>query len=303
MNLHDIDLNLLKVLDVLLRERSVTRAGEVLGRTQPAVSNALQRLRTVLNDDLFVRGSSGLMPTPRAEAMREPLREIIALLENSLLGTAPFDPAAATGSYRISTPDRHTIAVIPMLLERLQKHAPHMSLQVITADRKQALDLLLEDRTDLALGWIDNQPQHLSSDHMLDEGLFCVMRRAHPLMKSRKKFDIDSVLSFPHLVVSATGERTAIFDDLLARQGLKRNAAVTLSNFTAVPDLLSRSNMIGVFTRLAADVFEKVFGLAKRPVPINVGKIVTQMVWNARVDRDEKHCWLRQQIKSVYRDL
>lgn len=303
MNLHDIDLNLLKVLDVLLRERSVTRAGEVLGRTQPAVSNALQRLRTVLNDDLFVRGSSGLMPTPRAEAMREPLREIIALLENSLLGTAPFDPAAATGSYRISTPDRHTIAVIPMLLERLQKHAPHMSLQVITADRKQALDLLLEDRTDLALGWIDNQPLHLSSDHMLDEGLFCVMRRAHPLMKSRKKFDIDSVLSFPHLVVSATGERTAIFDDLLARQGLKRNAAVTLSNFTAVPDLLSRSNMIGVFTRLAADVFEKVFGLAKRPVPINVGKIVTQMVWNARVDRDEKHCWLRQQIKSVYRDL
>lgn len=109
------------------------------------------------------------------------------------------------------------------------------------------------------------------------------------------------MLSFPHLVVSATGQRTAIFDDLLARHGLKRHALVTVTNFTAVPQLLSRSDMIGVFTNLAADVFQKSFRLARRPVPIDVGKIATNMVWHIRYDKDRRHVWLRNQIKTIYR--
>jgi LysR family transcriptional regulator, mexEF-oprN operon transcriptional activator len=303
MNLSEVDFNLLKVLDVLIAERNVTRAGEVLGRSQPAISNSLHRLRNLLGDDLFVRGPKGLVLTPRAEAIREPLRDAVALIENCLFDAGEFDPAAATGVFRISTPDRLTLAVVPSLLDRLQRLAPNMALYVMTADRKHAIDLLAEDRTDLALGWLDEKPRYFNSEPLLDENLFCVFRRGHPLLKSKSRFNIAAVLSFPHLVVSATGERTAIFDDLLARHNLSRKAAVTVSNFTAVPDLLARSNMIGVFTKLASDVFEKSFGLAKRPVPLDVGKIVTEMVWNARNERDKKHTWLRQQIKSVYKEL
>ena len=303
MNLSNVDFNLLKVLDALIAERNVTRAGKRLGRSQPAVSNALHRLRALLGDDLLVRGANGFMLTPRAEAVREPLREAIALVEGCLAGEAQFDPARATGVFRLSTPDRLSLAVVPPLYAKLRELAPNMALQVLTADRKQALDLLDDDRSDLALGWFDDKPSHLNVELLAEDRLFCVCRRDHPLLKRRAKFDIELVLSYPHLVVSATGQRSAIFDELLLRHGLRRHAAVAVTNFTVVPHLLLRSDMIGVFTTLASDVFEKSFKLAKRPVPLAVGKISTNMVWKARNDKDQKHAWLRKQIKAVYQAL
>jgi len=298
MNFKNFDFNLLKVLDVLITERNVTRAGEQLGRSQPTISNALRRLRVLLNDDLLVRGVNGMVLTPRAEALRQPLREALASLEGGIFEEVAFDAAVATGVYRLSMPDRLTLAVVPPLLDRLQRQAPNMALHVLTADRQQALDLLDEDGIDLALGWLDEKPRHLNAEFLLDEDLYCVFRGGHPILKS--KFNIKSVLSFPHLVVSATGRRIAIFDDLLSRHKLKRHALVAVSNFTAVPHMLARSNMIGVFTKLASEVFEKSFGLVKRRVPLDVGKIATNMVWHVRSNKDRKHVWLRQQIKAVY---
>jgi len=299
MNLKNFDFNLLKVLDALITERNVTRAGEQLGRSQPAISNALRRLRVLLNDDLLVRGVNGMVLTPRAEAIRQPLRDALASLEGGIFEEPTFDPAVASGVYRLSMPDRLTSAVVPPLLDRLQQLAPSMALHVLTADRQQALDLLDEDRIDLALGWLDEKPRHLDAEFLLDEDLYCVFRGGHPILKS--KFSIKSVLSYPHLVVSATGGRIAIFDDLLSRHKLKRHALVAVSNFTAVPHMLVRSNMIGVFTKLASEVFEKSFGLVKRRVPLNVGKIATNMVWHVRSNKDRKQVWLREQIKAVYK--
>lgn len=303
MPLKNFDFNLLKTLDALLEERNVTRAGARLGRSQPAVSNALHRLRVLLGDDLLVRGAGGLVLTPRAEALRQPLREAMTLVGDCLFQTAAFDPAHATGVCRISMPDRLTLAVIPPLLDRLRQQAPHLDLHVRTADRQQALDLIEADQIDLALGWFDDMPRHLSAEFLLDEYLYCVFRGGHPILKPRSKFTIEAVLSFPHLVVSATGGRRAIFDDLLSRYSLKRHALVSVSNFTAVPHLLARSDMIGVFSKLASDVFEKSFGLMTRRIPLDIGKIATNMVWHARSERDRKHAWLRRQIRAVYKDF
>ena len=298
MSLRNFDLNLLKALDALIAERNVTRAGVRLGRSQPAISNALRRLRAALKDDLLVRGANGMMLTPRAEALRPALRNMLAALEGDIFHEGTFDPAVASGVYRVSMPDRLTLAVVPPLLDRLQSLAPNMALQVLTADRQQALDLLDKDSIDLALGWVDEKPRHFHAEFLLDEELNCVFRAGHPIQK--QKFNIKSVLSYPHLIVSATGGRIAIFDELLARHKLKRHGLVAVTNFTAVPEMLARSNMIGVFTKLAAEVFEKSFGLIKRRVPVDVGLIATNMVWHARMHNDRKHAWLRQQIKAVY---
>jgi DNA-binding transcriptional LysR family regulator len=303
MTLAKLDLNLLKVLDALIAERNVTRAGEALGRSQPAISNALRRLRAALGDELFVRGAEGLELTPRAQSLVEPLREAIALLQSSLFENAPFDPATATGLYRVSTPDRLSLAVVPRLFDRLRDLAPGIDLHIATADRRQALDLLDDDKIDLALGWLDNPPGYLKTEALLEEYLYCVFREGHPVASPKAKFDMAAVLSFPHIVVSATGGRTAIFDDLLARRNLARRALVAVPNFTPVPHLLARSDMIGVFTKLAADVFERSFGLVKRRVPLNIGKIATVMAWHARNDGDRKHAWLRRQIRAVYKTL
>lgn len=298
MSLRNFDLNLLKTLDALLTERSVTRAGAVLGRSQPAMSNALRRLRVALKDDLLVRGANGMMLTPRAETIRQTLRSTLSALEGDIFDQASFDPATAGGVYRLSMPDRLTLAVVPPLLDRLQQMAPNMALQVRTADRQQALDLLDKDLVDLALGWLDEKPRHLHAQFLLNEDLYCVFRGGHPILK--QKFNIKTVLSYPHLVVSATGRRNAIFDDLMTRHKLKRHALVAVTNFTAVPNMLARTDMIGVFTGLASGVFEKSFGLVKRRVPIDIGKIATNMVWHARSNNDRQHMWLRQQIKAVY---
>jgi DNA-binding transcriptional LysR family regulator len=297
------DLNLLTVLDALIAERNVTRTGQHLSRSQPTVSNALRRLRQMFRDDLFVRGPDGLILTPRAESLREPLREVVTLIGERILQEPTFDPASAGGVYRISMPDRLILAVIPLLMERLAKLAPAVDLHVMTADRRQALELLEDDRVDLALGWFEEKSRVLNSEFLADEELFCVYRRGHPISKSKGKVRIETILSFPHLIVSATGGRSAIFDDLLARHNLKRHAHVSVSNYTVVPHLLKHSDMIAVFTKLASDAFEKSFGLAKRRVPIRVGKIATHMIWHSRSERDAKQAWLREQIKGVYNSL
>lgn len=303
MNLGDIDLNLLKTLRVLLAERNVTRTGEVIGRSQPAVSNALQRLRDVLGDDLLVRGPNGLILTPRAEALRQPLCDAMALVEGLVFEDAAFDPSAATGVFRISMPDRLSLAVVPSLLDRLQREAPHMSLHVMTVDRGDALDRLSEDLTDIAIGFFDRPPPHLGAELLLREDFCCVLRKNHPLLKARARFDMAAVLSYPHVVVSAAGGRVAIFDSLLAERELTRSTLVRVNNFTAVPHLLGRSDMIGIFTQLAADVLATSAGLAKRPVPVDVGRVATHMAWHVRNNRDKKHVWLRQQVKAVYRQF
>lgn len=153
-------------------------AGKKLSRSQPAVSNSLRHLRILLNDDLFVRGPNGLMLTPRAEAIRQPLNEAIALVEGSLFEDAPFDPALATGVYRLSTPDRLSLAVVPPLFDRLRRLAPKMALLVMTADRNQASDLPDEDRIDLALGWLNEKPRHLIAAFLLDEEFFACFAAA-----------------------------------------------------------------------------------------------------------------------------
>lgn len=302
-NLADLDFNLLKTLHVLLTEQQVTRTAQVLGRSQPAVSNALHRLRKALDDDLLVRGAGGFTLTPRAEALRAPLREVMAIVETSVLKNTNFDPRLATEVLRISAPDRLTLAVVPSLAARLQRLAPGMSLDVTTADRSQALALLNDDRTDLLLGWSDDLPSHLKAELLHRERLFCVMRRGHPLSKARRRLSIDAVLSFPHVVVSATGGRTQIFDDLLATRGLRRRALVTVSNFTAIPRLLQDGDMVGVFTNLAARALVSSFGLEMRAIPMEFGTVATHMVWQLRNDRNSAHAWLREQVRSVYRRL
>jgi LysR family transcriptional regulator, mexEF-oprN operon transcriptional activator len=301
MRQKDFDLNLLSVLDALIAERHVTRAGRRLGRSQPAISNSLHRLRDLLRDELLVRGPDGMNLTPRAEAIRGPLREIMTLIDEKIIRETTFDPGLATGVYRLSMPDRLALAVIPPLAARLAKMAPAMDLHLVTADRGQAVHLLEDDRADLALGWFDEKPRNINSEFLGNEELYCVFRKGHPI--ARSKASLKSILSFPHLIVSATGGRGAIFDDLLARHNLKRRAHVSVSNYTAVPHLLKHSDMIAVLTKLASDVLERSYGLRKQRVPFEFSKIATNMIWHSRNERDGRQAWMRKQIKEVYGSL
>jgi len=299
MNLAKVDLNLLKVLDILLEERNVTKASERLGRSQPGVSNALNRLRGMLDDPLLVRGNGGLDLTARAETMRQPVRDIIRSIENCLADASTFDPASAIGVFSIGAPDNLSLPIIPRLYERMAQYAPNMELHVNTEGQEKAIDSLIQGRIDLALdpAPLPKAPIHVQT--ILQGKFICLVRKDHPAVKMGKKFDTDAFLSFPHILVDSKGARKGLFDRKLAELNLSRRIAVSVSNFAMVPQMLRRSDMIGVFTQRVCDVLQEDYDLVVLPVPVDTGILDGKMAWLVRYDNDLKHKWFRREIEHI----
>lgn len=297
MNLLNVDLNLLKVLNALIEERNVTRAGERIGRSQPAMSNALNRLRAMFSDPLLVRGSGGLQLTPRAEALKEPVAEILESIDNCLLAGANFNPTTTHGLYRIAAPDYISLPIMPKLMAHLKKEAPNMNLHIITEDRELALEALDRNRADIAIGNFTETKNSIRRLHLFEEDFVCLVRKGHPALKN--KLDAETLLSYPHLLVTASGERTGIFDDILDRTHNKRRIAVSLSHFLLAPYLLEQSDMIGVFTRRVSVMLRESFKLTEREIPIELASFSASMVWHTRSDSDPGMGWLREQIKNL----
>lgn len=303
MNLAGLDFNLLKILAVLVEERSVTAAAQRLGRTQPAVSNALHRLRGLLADELLVRDGAAMALTPRAEALRKPLREILQLAESCLAEPAGFDPSTTSGTFRFGLPDRLGLPLLPQLITRLSAAAPHMDFHIMTADRDYALGLLEDERIDLALGWPEKIPPQFRSELLFEDELVYICRSGHPILDGGAPDSLEGLLMFPHLVVSATGGRLSVFDAVLTRFDLKRNTLVSVTNFSTVPSLLLASDMIGVFTRRVCDVFQKTYQLEVRPLPMKGSVFSHSMVWHVRNHDDPRHLWFRHQVAELCRIL
>lgn len=300
MDLSRIDLNLLKVLDALIEERSVTRAGERLGRTQPAVSNALARLRTLTGDRLLVRSPGGLALTPRAEAMREPLKEFMRLAETCLGDNGGFEPRTASGILTVAMPNRLALPVLPRLARGLAAEAPGLSLQVVTADREPALALLTDGVAEIAIGWHQTPPPHCPTEALFEDRFVCLLRKGHLLAEAMDAPDLERLLGYPHVLVSAIGRRRAIFDEMLAERGLERKVAVALSNYAAVPFLLEASDMVGVFLERSAAFYRDRFSLETRPLPIDLPPIATSMAWHRRNEEDARNRWVRQLIRANF---
>ena len=293
------DMNLLKVLSVLLEERSVTRTAKRLGRTQSAISNSLKKLRDALEDPLFVRGPDGLIPTPKARILEKRVHSIIRATNECLAGGAVFDPAAASGRIRVGAPDRISLPVLLPLIERIHQNAPNLALDITTTDREEALGLLDADQLDMAIGWIDNPPLRFNSEFLFQEGFVCLCRRGHPLVTHDKAADLATILSYPHLMVSAAADPRAVFDLILARTGRRRNTMISVSNFTMVPSILRSGDMVGVFTQRVAKVLAKDSELVALPVMSEVEPLDHFMVWHNRNDADQLHLWVRELVRRV----
>ncbi|MDA1088769.1 MAG: LysR family transcriptional regulator [Proteobacteria bacterium] len=298
MNLLNVDLNLLKVLHALVEERNVTRAGKRIGRSQPAMSNALNRLRAMFDDPLLVRGAGGLQLTPRAEALKDPVAAILDNIEDCLITNVEFDPATARGLYRIAAPDYISLPVMPKLTAHLARLAPDMDLHVITEDRELALAALDANRTDIALGNFTETKKSVRHEYLFDEDFVCLFRKGHPALKGN--LTLDALLDYPHLLVSASGERAGIFDDILARVGAKRRIAVSVSHFLLAPYLLEESDMAGVFTRQVSAMLRRSFKLVEKKIPIELASFEASMAWHHRSDRDPAMTWLRARIKQLF---
>lgn len=308
VSLRTLDLNLLKVFDVIMSERSLTRAAEQLALTQPAVSNALRRLRQGLGDELLVRKGRALEPTPRAEALWPTVRGCLQQLQASLAPPS-FDPASATSTFVLTMADATAAETMPGLLGIITAQAPLVSLRVVPLTTRDPRQLLEDGYADLAVGHFpavlaDLTARNQAGDtaaflhHRLFSGDYvCVMRKGHPL--AREPLTLQRFCAARHMLVSFSGRPYGFIDEALAALDQRRQVVLTVNQFFTAGKVVAQSDVLTVLPRHFVGVTGFAQDLVLRELPFPVPPIQVDALWHLRKDGDQAHTWLRGQIAQL----
>ena len=291
------DLNLLPIFIALMEERSVTRAAERLGMTQPALSNALRRLRETLQDQLFVRERYGIQPTPIALELAPGIADALAKLDDAVLGQQDFDPATARRLLTIAPNGYVEFVLVPAIVARLGAVAPGIKLRLTPYGSDPVETGVVSGTTAMVLGRIVDPPDNLVVQHLMDEGLACVVRAGHPDIGdtiTREQFE-----GMKHVNVMPPGRLRAGLFQALAQQGLKREVALSVTNFFAVAEMIAVTDHVAtlpqlICRRLAHDPRLKIL-----PAPVDLGTFPVEMAWHVRYRHDPAHRWLRATVAEV----
>src|SRR5690348_2990991 len=297
MNVQDIDQNLLRAFDAVLQEKSVTGAAARLRLTQPAVSNALSRLRALFDDPLFVRTPGGMDATPFARELGEPVRQALALLESALAHGPGFDPATSTRAFRFYMSDLGQIEFLPPLVERALKLAPSVRLEALALEVEGIAEALGAGTLDLAVGFLPGLGPPVRRRALFRDPYVCLMRAGHPL--AQKKFTRKAFLAASHALVSYRGGHRVI-EEALERAGLGRRIALRVPHFTVVPMVLERSDLILTLPARVARVYEHRAGLKSLPLPLPLPPAEVAAHWHERFEADPGGRWLREQVRALF---
>lgn len=293
-DIRSLDLNLLKALDALLEERSVTRAAARLGLTQPAVSGMLTRLREAFGDPLFIRTQRGIVPTPRAQALAVPLRQALSGIE-TLLRPEAFDPARADFTLGIAATDYALRAILVPFVAALRIRAPGLRVAVLPVQAARLPEQLERGELHLALVTPDSLPPGLRVRRLFEERYVCALRAGHPAAAA--PLDLDRFCALDHALVSLSGGGfEGATDAALARLGRARRVALSVTSFLALVEILRESDLVALLpARLAAGQA----GLALRPPPLEVPGFTKLAAWHERTQRDPGHRWVRALLAEV----
>lgn len=295
MKLRSFDLNLLVVLEALIAERSVQQAGKRLGLSQSATSHALDRLRNHLGDQLLVRSSSGMEPTPRALRLMDPLQAALQDIERTLTPDI-FDPAAAECRFTIAINTYRAITVIPALVE-VPKEAPGIEITVRSGSTDEIVADIDRGTCDLAIGSFCQIPDRFMTCHLSSDEYVCVMRAGHP--DANASLSVEKYLAAQHLLLSMNGSQVDEVDEALASRDLSRRIAVRVSDaFTAVSALI-RSDMLATLTRGAARMLATAAPLACVALPFSVPTAELKLLWNNRLHHSPDHAWFRRKVLAI----
>lgn len=298
--LRAVDLNLLAVLDAILAEHSVTRAAERLGMTQPAVSNALTRLRLLFGDELFVRSGKEMAPTPRALALAGPIREALDLMDASLAPERAFDPTASH-TFRLGIVDVGEAILLPRFLQWLDDLGSRVRLDVRRGPGPSLGDDLRFGRVELVLDNVVIPGEEIRRKHLLDLTLVPVVRRDHPSVG--EALSLDGYLALEHAILEPREGQTNLAEQALAIVGESRRVRVQVPDYLSMPFIVARSNLVCTLPHPLARLFEQYFPVRAVPCPLPVRPMPLFMMWHVRQDADPAHAWLRQSILELCQSL
>ena len=298
MNVQDVDLNLLRVFDAVLHEGGVTPAAARLGLTQPAVSNALARLRKLFGDPLFVRTPAGMDATPFARGLAEPVRQALALLETALAHGPGFDPGSSTRAFRFYMSDVGQVEFLPPLVERVQQVAPAVRLEAVAVDLEDLADALGSGALDVAVGFLPALGAPIARRPLFRDPYLCLMRADHPIERlTRKRF-----IEASHALVTYRAGGHRVIEEALERAGVARRIALRVPHFTVVPMVLERTDLILTLPARVARLYERRGRFKVLPSPVPIPHAEVAVYWHERFAADPGNAWLREQIAELFSD-
>jgi len=298
MDLKNLDLNLLVVFNHLLRERSVSGAADKLGLTQPAVSNALRRLRSVLDDELFLRTTRGMEPTPYALQLAEPIAYALSTIENTLTHRTEFDPATSERRFTLTMTDLGEIELLPPLMDRLEEVAPGVTVSTVRNSAERLRDDMEAGHVDMAIGLLPQLKANFFQQRLFMQRYVCLFRQGHALDKrkvSRREFyDAD------HVVVVSAGTGHAKMDEIIESAEEKRRVRLLVPHFVAIGHILASTDMIATVPERYARRCAEPFGLRYADHPVELPQIGINLFWHAKFHKEPGNQWLRQVIFELF---
>ena len=298
-----LDLNLLRVFDTMVRERSVSLAAEKLNITQPAVSNALNRLRAVFEDPLFVRTRKGMEPTPLAQSLADPISHGLSSIRVAITQGITFDPATSQRRFTIITTDVGEVVVMVPLLRILNREAPHIDLRIMEAPGEEYEKLLDAGEADFAVGRVqmaDTFRRELI-DTCLYAALMCAENARRLGLRQGGIIPYETFMALPHVhvVPRGAGVHTNPVEPALGADAARRRVAVTLPHTSVLADMLPGTTMVATLPQPAAPPLCRRGDLAWLHLPFETEITRVEVVWHKRHDSDRGHMWMREKIRSI----
>jgi DNA-binding transcriptional LysR family regulator len=295
------DLNLLPIAVALYDELNVSRAARQLGMSQPAVSKALRRLRETFDDPLFVRGPSGIVPTPRAHAIVRASRSHLHHLQEDLLKGERFDPATSTRAIVLGLSDIAEMAFLPSILEHLRVRAPKCPVSTATLPDAQLAESLEKGDVDVAAGFFPALSQRNFRQRRLSKhGFACLMRAGHPLWKSR--LTVSAYLAAEHVVVRRASRSQDVLERFIEHRKMRRKVAMFTSNVLSVPFIVMDTHLVATLPYAVVTRFTSLTTQLAAALPPFDVTYELKVHWHRRFDNEPRSMWLREQLAAIFKD-
>jgi DNA-binding transcriptional LysR family regulator len=289
------DLNLLVHFDALMALRSVSRAAEQAGVSQPAMSAALSRLRKLFNDPLLVRDGTQWQPTERAQALHLEFQPLLARWQRATGPREEFDPRQSARTISLYATDYMQFTLLPRVVPGLARDAPHLHLRVMPARLLHGLSMLDTNHVELLAGYFPDPTLNLRTRFLYEEPAVCIVREDHPCL--RRRWNLEAYLRYGHINLAAhTGYFSSAIDRMLQGINRQRVVAATLSSYMVSPYVVAASDLIATIPLSIAKAMAKTSRLAVLDVPLNLPALSVSLYWHDRYQDDPGHAWLRQYI-------
>ena len=292
INLRSVDLNLLTIFDAIMQTGKISAAAKQLGMTQPAVSNALGRLRLTFEDELFLRSRYGMTPTPKARELFEPVREALALIESTLAARASFDPEESSRTFNLAIGDFGEIVLLPALLKRLGAHQGDLRIRSFPELDSSSYDLVKQGQLDFYFDYRPARHEQLDSCPFTTEELVVIARRDHPSLRrtlTRKQY-----LDADHIILNDRHSGPSLLERVLRQDSpIPRRSVVEINQYVAVPGLVSCTDCIATLPRRMAEHFAQREPIRLLPLPFRTKQSTTHLIWHRSQEKDPGHQWLK----------